>query len=410
MAAHRMPESDRPRRSVPAWVTAPPVDEVTPVERVAAAGHVGASGREARPAPAPSHAAHAALAPTTAVVSAADAPATIVPAAEPSSIASLVETDARVPDYPPQEDLLPPAPMSPSVRTVPFENPALPSATIAPSGALAMPVSPAAAVPSPAPTVPPVVVRAAVIPAAVAPVPDPAPAPAPPVAPTAPVAGQPRFSVPGLEHVVVEGTEPEPSGPIGYRTPRRFAHQQAAAARPTPPAPARSFDAVLHAGPPAPVAPFVTTVGSAPAAPVPPVPGPQVGVGDDPGLPTELLDQPVAATGAPETRRALGATPGAVLGAVAGIATIGLAAWWFAAPATVHGVGLALGVLALVLSIVTLRDRVATWQRPVALLGAVLGGVGTLVVLWAVADALLSLAGVALPDVTGTGTTPTLAP
>ena len=58
----------------------------------------------------------------------------------------------------------------------------------------------------------------------------------------------------------------------------------------------------------------------------------------------------------------------------------------------------------------TLRDRAATWQRPVALLGAVLGGVGTLVLLWAVAAALLPLAGVTLPDVTGTGTTPTLAP
>ncbi|MCU0154662.1 hypothetical protein N8H10_18075, partial [Curtobacterium flaccumfaciens pv. poinsettiae] len=48
-----MPESDRPRRPVPAWQTAPPVDEVAP-ERVAAAGHANASGREARPTPASS--------------------------------------------------------------------------------------------------------------------------------------------------------------------------------------------------------------------------------------------------------------------------------------------------------------------------------------------------------------------
>ncbi|MBT1598291.1 hypothetical protein [Curtobacterium flaccumfaciens] len=86
------------------------------------------------------------------------------------------------------------------------------------------------------------------------------------------------------------------------------------------------------------------------------------------------------------------------------------AAWWFTAPSTVHGVGVVLGLLALVLSIVALRDRTSTWQRPVALLGAVLGGVGTVVLLWAVAAALLPLAGVTLPDVTGTGVTPTLAP
>ncbi|WP_217637409.1 hypothetical protein, partial [Curtobacterium sp. MCBA15_016] len=75
----------------------------------------------------------------------------------------------------------------------------------------------------------------------------------------------------------------------------------------------------------------------------------------------------------------MGTTPGAALGALAGLATLGLGAWWFTAPATVHGVGLVLGVLALLLSIVTLRRPEATWQRPLALLGAVLGGVGTLV-------------------------------
>ncbi|MBT1679861.1 hypothetical protein [Curtobacterium aurantiacum] len=429
MAAHRMPESDRPRRPVPAWVTAPPVDEVAP-ERVAAAGHVNAAGREARPTPASSRAAHAAPVPPTTVAPAAHVPAVHAPAAEPTSIAALVESDAPVPDFPPQQDQLPPAPMSPSVHTVPFENPAVPAATIAPSGALAMPVSPAVAVPAPAPTVPPTVAPTAgalsVAPAVAEPAPMPtpaattpaAPAPAAPAVPTVPVAGQPRFSVPGLEHVVVEGTEPEPVGPIGYRTPRRFAHQQAAAAAAKSaalPTPGRSFDAVLHATPSAAAAPVVPVVtptadAAATAALVAPVSGPERPGGGDAGLPTELLDQPVAAAATPEPRRALGATAGAVLGAVAGIATIGLAAWWFSAPATVHGVGVVLGLLALVLSIVTLRDRTATWQRPVTLVGAVLGGLGTIVLLWAVAAALLPLVGVTLPDVTGTGTTPTLAP
>jgi hypothetical protein len=214
--------------------------------------------------------------------------------------------------------------------------------------------------------------------------------------------------------VVVEGTEPEAVGPIGYRTPRRFAHQQAAARSAAPaPAPARSFDAVLHAAPAsaAPGGPVTASPNAdATTALVAPAPVPQGAGGGEAGLPTEPLDQPVAAAAMPEPRRALGTTAGAVLGAVAGMATVGLAAWWFTAPATVHGVGVVLGLLALVLSIVTLRDRTATWQRPVALLGAVLGGVGTVVLLWAVAAALLPLAGVTLPDVTGTGTTPTLAP
>lgn len=408
MAAHRMPESDRPRRPVPAWVTAPPVDEVAP-ERVAAAGHVNASGREARPTPASSRAAHAApVVPTTVApagnVPAGHAPAEHAPAPEPASIAALVEADAPVPDFPPHQDLLPPAPTSPNVHTVPFETPAVPPSSVVPASGLVVPVSPAAAAPASADAAPPV-----------APLTTPAPeaATAPPsAAPSVPVAGQPRFSVPGLEHVVVEGTEPEPVGPIGYRTPRRFAHQQAAA-RPAAPAPARAFDAVLHAAPAA-SAPgglaVATPDAAATTAVVAPTPVPQGAGGREAGLPTELLDQPVAAGVTPEPRRALGATAGAVLGAVAGIATIGLAAWWFTAPATVHGVGVVLGLLALVLSIVTLRDRTATWQRPVVLLGAVLGGVGTIVLLWAVAAALLPLAGVTLPDVTGTGTTPTLAP
>jgi hypothetical protein len=405
-----MPESDRPRRPVPAWVTAPPVDEVAP-ERVAAAGHVNASGREARPTPASSRAAHAAPVPPTTVTPAGNAAPAHAPAhaptAEPASIAALVEADAPVPDFPPQQELLPPAPTSPNVHTVPFETPSVPPSSVVPASGLVVPVSPVAAAPASADAAP-----------LVAPLTTPSPeaAPAPPIAaPAVPVAGQPRFSVPGLEHVVVEGTEPEPVGPIGYRTPRRFAHQQAAArsAAPAPaPAPARSFDAVLHAAPAAaPGSPAVVTPNvDATTAVVAPTPVPQGAGGGEAGLPTELLDQPVAAAVVPEPRRALGATAGAVLGAVAGIATIGLAAWWFTAPATVHGVGVVLGLLALVLSIVTLRDRTATWQRPVALLGAVLGGVGTVVLLWAVAAALLPLAGVTLPDVTGTGTTPTLAP
>lgn len=401
MAAHRMPESDRPRRPVPAWVTAPPVDEVAP-ERVAAAGHVNASGREARPTPASSRAAHAAPVPPTTVALAGNAAAEQAPAAhvaaahaptsEPASIAALVEADAPVPDFPPQQELLPPAPMSPNVHTVPFETPAVPPSSVVPASGLVVPVSPVAAAPASA---------------------DATPLVAPPTAaPAVPVAGQPRFSVPGLEHVVVEGTEPEPVGPIGYRTPRRFAHQQAAA-RSAAPAAARSFDAVLHAAP-------TTAALGGPAVAIPqagattalvaPTTVPQGAGGGEAGLPTELLDQPVTAGAVPEPRRALGASAGAVLGAVAGIATIGLAAWWFSAPATVHGVGVVLGLLALVLSIVTLRDRTATWQRPIALLGAVLGGVGTVVLLWAVAAALLPLVGVTLPDVTGTGTTPTLAP
>jgi hypothetical protein len=407
-----MPESDRPRRPVPAWVTAPPVDEVAP-ERVAAAGHVNASGREARPTPASSRAAHAAPVPPTTVTPAGNAaaeqaPAVHVPVAhaptsEPASIAALVEADAPVPDFPPQQDLLPPAPTSPNVHTVPFETPAVPPSSVVPASGLVVPVSPVAAAPTSADAAP-----------LVAPLTTPSPEAPPTATPAVPVAGQPRFSVPGLEHVVVEGTEPEPVGPIGYRTPRRFAHQQAAArsAAPTPAA-AGSFDAVLHAAPTtaAPGSPVVATPNAdATAALGAPAPVPQVAGGGEAGLPTELLDQPVAAGAVPGPRRALGATAGAVLGAVAGIATIGLAAWWFTAPATVHGVGVVLGLLALVLSIVTLRDRTATWQRPVALLGAVLGGVGTVVLLWAVAAALLPLAGVTLPDATGAGTTPTLAP
>lgn len=378
MASHRMQDSERPRRPVPSWVTAPVVEPAASVERLAPDA-AASTGQEARHTPATSRTAHGAPARTAVVGSAPQPTATLAPTAvptpEPASIATLVEDDVAVPDYPPQQDLLPPAPTSPSVHTVPFDTAAVASAPA--------PVSPIDAAPRTAP----------------------APAPSP-----VPTAGQPRFSVPGLEHVVVEGTEPEPVGPIGFRTPRRFAHQQAAAAVTPAPSPAsahvRSFDAVLQA-PVSPAAPAATNASVPSTAPVAEA---SASGGAGPGLPTELLDQPVAAAAEPEPRRALGATPGAVLGAVAGIATLGLAAWWFTAPATVHGVGVVLGLLALLLSLVTLRDRAATWQRPVALLGAVLGGVGTLVLLWAVASALLPLAGVTLPDLTGTGATPTLAP
>ncbi|MGN8050537.1 hypothetical protein ACTJKO_12695 [Curtobacterium sp. 22159] len=356
MASHRLPDEDRPRRAVPAWVTAPP--ESAP------------EVLEARPAP-------VASAPVPETV------ATASPAAQ--SAPALPDADVVVPDFPPQEDLLPPAPTSPAVETVPFET------------------APADRTPHGPPPVSPI---------------DAAP-PAPPT-PAVPTVGQPRFSVPGLEHVVVEGAEPEPSGPIGYRTPARFARQQRSAApvpAPQPDAATRPFDAVLAAG--------------APAAPAHPVPDPArrhpraaatptsdaetVGSVATPAPPADGTETPEAEPrlqdGTEVARRPLvGATPGAALGAVTGLAALGLGAWWFTAPTTVHAVGVLLGVLALLLSSATLRNPAATWQRPVALLGAVLGGVGTLVLLWAVASAVLPLVGVTLPDITGSGTAPTLAP
>ncbi|NII40165.1 hypothetical protein E9228_000784 [Curtobacterium flaccumfaciens] len=320
-----------------------------------------------------------------------------------------------------------------------------------------------------------------------------APAPATPPAPAFPVvpaAGQPRFSVPGLEHVVVEGGEPEPVGPIGYRTPARFARQQArvvpaaVAAPPTFDALLAAPTAVAAAPPLAPVLPPVAPV-LPPVTPAPSDPtnasaetatatataadttatGPAV-VGDEvlPAAPTSArahrnargrgtpgrrpvrsrrpaaeprkrrstaVPLPAAAgvgagaatvvtaatdggaslpagpaASATSAGRQLGPTPGAVLGAVAGLGTIGLAAWWFTAPTTVHAVGVVLGLLAVLVSVVTMRNPLTTWQRPVALLGAVLGTVGMVVLLWAVASAL----GAPLPDLTGTGTVPTIAP
>lgn len=411
VASHRMPDRDRPRRAVPAWVVAPPEDT--------------AVGREAPRAPAPQ-------APVLDAVAAVPVVAPGTPGAagptlpqDPTDV--LPAVDVVVPDYPPQEHLLPPAPTSPAVQVPPFDTAPLP-------------VSPVDAAESGGPLTPPV---------------DPthsahAPAPVQPPAPAAPVVGQPRFSVPGLEHVLVEGAEPEPSGPIGYRTPARFARQQAP--RPTVVDPAPSgFDAVIAA----PAAPTVQAPSVFPG-------GPAAVSTPEAAVPTAAAAAPTAvagpsAAGAPvaggvsapyrrgrrsgsaaartgtdaevgghddgeqglqadrrasrdRSRTAIGATPAAVLGAVTGVAALALAAWWFTAPATVHATGLVLGVLALALSVTALRTPAATWQRPVALLGAVLGGVGALVLLWAVAAALLAPAGVTLPDLTGTGTTPTLAP
>ncbi len=383
MASHRMPDRDRPRRPVPAWVTAPPHAAVTTV--------VADPGLEAHPTPVVASHLSERVATTAA---AAELPPAAVPSAEHDSATHLPSPeDVVVPDFPPQQDLLPPAPTSPAVQ-VPTTD--------------AVPVSPTAVAPTstPAPTV------AAAL-----------PAPPAPVQPAVPEVGQPRFSVPGLEHVVVEGTEPEPSGPIGYRTPARFARQQAplpAAAPPQPDAATRAFDAIIT-----PAAP----TRHRPTLPRPPPTSrprrrvrhrrgpPDAGAaatrpGDDRegrgGRAPRL--QAGAATTRTDRRPAVGATPGAALGALTGIATLALAAWWFTAPTTVHATGLALGVVALLLSATVLRDRTATWQRPLALLGAVLGGVGTLVLLWAVATALLPLAGVTLPDLTGTGATTTLAP
>ncbi|WP_420367313.1 hypothetical protein [Curtobacterium sp. L1-20] len=440
MASHRLPDEERPRRAVPAWVTAPPEDASgTPV-----AASVSPTGQEAHPASATSahptgSAGLAGAAPAPQAASAAQpvphgdqAPASqsapapqsfptpqsspapqsfptpqsspapqSVPAPQSApglAAADLDADDLVVPDYPPQEDLLPPAPTSPAVLTAPFHR----------SGAAPAPVSPIDAAPPADPSAP----RAAG--------PRPTPTPAPPARPVVPVVGQPRFSVPGLEHVVVEGSEPEPSGPIGYRTPARFAHQRPAAVSPTP-EPTRSFDAVL-APPTAPlptVAAPRTEVGApsatAPTPPTAPTADPEQTGGADPRLQSGSVDataapEDAATTDRPTRRPAVGPTPGAVIGAVAGLVTLGLAAWWFTAPATVHGVGVTLGAIALLLSVTTLRNPAATWQRPVALLGAVLGGVGTLGLLWAVASALLPMAGVTLPDLTGTGTTPTLVP
>ena len=479
MASHRMPDRDRPRRAVPAWVVAPPDDAAT--------------GREARPAPAAPAPAVAAPAPAPAAPAAAvdvvaspsalgasvvgspgvgspgvgspvvaspvvaspvvgspvgtapvvdgavtATPAGATPAAGPTDAArlgaapvtdptagpaghapvtgaptgALPDGDVVVPDYPPQEHLLPPAPTSPAVQVPPFDTAPLPVSPV--DGTTERADDAGRRGHARGPLTPPS---------------DPAhraaghPAPVQPAAPAAPVVGQPRFSVPGLEHVLVEGAEPEPSGPIGYRTPARFARQQAPRPVVVEPAPT-PFDAVI-APPVASGAPVTTSVFPAvpDAAAVPAVD--RAAGADAPGSAADTSD-PAAGAGVPagsepglqagrgarrdRSRTTIGATPAAVLGAVTGVAALALGAWWFTAPATVHATGLVLGVLALLLSATALRAPAATWQRPVALLGAVLGGVGTLVLLWAVASALLPLAGVTLPDLTGTGTTPTIAP
>lgn len=429
MASHRMPEEERPRRAVPAWVTAPPEAPTaaleahpTPDTSAPAPGSAGpvtsfpapssapVPGGVA-PAPGPAQASDDAPRGGTIPGDASSIAGAAVPATAPAP--GPVDDEVVVPDYPPEQDLLPPAPTSPTVHTSPLER-RLVSASDAGSPLLGpAPVSPIDAVAYGGPSTPAV--------------------------PVVPVVGQPRFSVPGLEHVVVAGAEPEQSGPIGYRTPARFAHQQRPLVAPaqTPPT-ERSFDAVL--------APPTAHAPTAPSGPrTPPVangPTPSAGSARARAATVDTVAMPTATeasatvTGSPEAEPSLqarssrrgrvapdatddadepgrplvGVTPGAVIGAVAGLMTLGVAAWWFTAPATVHAVGLVLGVLAVLLSVTVLRNPAVTWQRPVALLGAVLGGVGALVLLWAVASALLSSAGVALPDLTGTGTVPTLAP
>ncbi|WP_152998910.1 hypothetical protein [Curtobacterium oceanosedimentum] len=411
--------------SVPAAAPGPHGTAVAGSSTATAVGAAAGAGAAAAGSVSPSGSAS-----TSGPVSPSGPVSTSGPVSLSAPAGSLPVGEVVVPDYPPQDHLLPPAPTSPAVQ--------VPSSDTAP-----LPVSPADAAEANGPLTPPV---------------DPthsahASAPVQPPAPAVPTVGQPRFSVPGLEHVLVEGAEPEPSGPIGYRTPARFARQQAPRPVVVEPAPS-DFDAVIAA----PAAGWTSTPAPAPsvfpgtlpaaaraatgptgttAAPVVPAEpstagapvrsrgagtrgrghrsepttvqtGVDAGVGEDDGGERSLQAGDAAVRD--RSRTAIGVTPAAALGAVTGVATIALAAWWFTAPATVHATGLVLGVLALALSGTALRSPAATWQRPVGLLGAVLGGVGTLVLLWAVAAALLAPAGVALPDLTGTGTTPTVAP
>ncbi|PZE61176.1 hypothetical protein DEJ24_05685 [Curtobacterium sp. MCPF17_001] len=548
-----MPESERPRRAVPAWVTAPPED--------------------ARPAEAALTGASAGAVPTVATIPAAGTVPAVgaVPAvgleAHRTSAPPVLDPNAVAPDYPPAQELLPPAPTSPNVDTIPFAplsgarvvgasavgaagsgvtvtTAAAGSSAVgrhdagqhaspgrrdaAAAAGMALPVPPVVGAhavgsrPTGAPPVAPEVQRPPLGPVVADPPGEPAnwytpqagslavpealspsaeagrttpgtpgphadttawSAPVPttppvPAIPVVPAAGQPRFSVPGLEHVVVEGGEPEPVGPIGYRTPARFARQQARVVPPAVTAPP-TFDALIGAPAPttatvlggpspvvgapavpplAPVLPSVTptnaqasvssaadTAADDTAPPVEPTPAREHRNARGRGTPgrrpfrsRRTVEEPpkrrstavplpapaeagtvatattegaaslpsVAQPSMARAGRSLGPTPGAVLGAVAGLGTIGLAAWWFTAPATVHAVGVVLGLLAVLVSVVTMRNPLTTWQRPVALLGAVLGTVGTLVLLWAVASAL----GAPLPDITGTGTVPAIAP
>jgi len=368
VASHRMPDSDRPRRPVPAWVTAPYVE-----------GAQGSTVLEAPPASATT---------APAAHTAGSTPSHVIPGSVPAPLSApgAEHPEIIVPDYMPSEEHLPPAPTSPTVHTRPLDRA---SELVAPA-----PVSPVdAGSTTPGSTTSGARAEALVGAGMSAPAPTGVHA-----GPVVPRTGQPRFSVPGLEHVVVEGTDSEPSGPVGYRTPRRFAHQQGAvAAAAVAPATTTPFDTVLAV--PTATAPAASTLFHTDTETT------ATGSGEaEPSLPSDVQAETT-------TRRAtIGATPGAVVGAVAALATTGLAAWWFTAPATVHAAGLVLGLVALVCSGAALRNPGATWQRPVALLGAVLGAVGTLVLLWAVASAVLPTAGVTLPDITGTGVVPMLAP
>jgi hypothetical protein len=121
-----------------------------------------------------------------------------------------------------------------------------------------------------------------------------------------------------------------------------------------------------------------------------------------------VAENPVT-TSTPAVRTAIGAAPGAVIGALFGLGTLGVALWWFLNPGTVHIVAVVLGVLAVALTLSTLRNPAAlSWHRAMSLLGFVFGLIGTVVLLYAIASAFASVAGITLPDVTGTGIAPSL--
>ncbi len=365
MASHRMPDSDRPRRPVPAWVTAPPEDALearpAPPRRPPSSLRPGPRRRRppsstrqgprrhphvprtrpGRPGAPVGTAGQRIAGPCRRARCAHVRPSddeivhAVTPgAATPSASSPLAVV---VPDFPPDQDLLPPAPTSPAVHTLPFDQLVRPTPP---------PVSPVDA----GPLTPPAAARR----------------------PRAPDAGR---SGGGPAAVLGPRSRARRRGGHRARTerprrvphPARFAqHQVVAAPAPTPSAPPQPGPARGVSPAPRSSAAGVRTDDASPtvAAPVVREPAPtepllQVGA----AAAGATADGEDATTGAPAGARRIGATPGAALGAVAGIATVGLAAWWFTAPGTVHGVGLVLGVLALLLSVVVLRDRSATWQR-----------------------------------------------